>query len=159
VPFELVIVTPHREVYRDRVDGVVLPGSEGEFGVLESHERFLSPLRVGQAEIRKGSETLLAAIASGFARVEGQSVSVLVDACELAGEIDVARARAAEEQARQALGMLGLQADPEERARNEAELLWAQTLIATAERKGTLLVQKFRNRENQPRIGSAGRGF
>ena len=54
MPFELVIVTPHREVYRDRVDAVVLPGSEGDFGVLESHERFLSPLRVGQAEIRKG---------------------------------------------------------------------------------------------------------
>jgi F-type H+-transporting ATPase subunit epsilon len=141
VPFELVIVTPNREVYRDRVDGVVLPGSEGEFGVLESHERFLSPLRVGQAEIRKGSETLRAAIASGFARVEGRSVSVLVDACELAGEIDVERARAAEQQAREELGMLGLQADPEARARHEAELLWAQTLLATAERKvGTLVV-------------------
>jgi len=31
VPFELVIVTPHREVYRDRVDSVVLPGAEGVY--------------------------------------------------------------------------------------------------------------------------------
>jgi F-type H+-transporting ATPase subunit epsilon len=136
VPFELVIVTPHREVYRDRVDGVVLPGSEGEFGVLPSHERFLSPLRPGQAEIRKGGETLHAAIASGFARVEGQLVSVLVDACELAGEIDLAAARAAEQRAREALGMLGLQSDPELRARNEADLAWAQNLLAAAERAG-----------------------
>jgi F-type H+-transporting ATPase subunit epsilon len=135
VPFELVIVTPHREVYRDRVDGVVLPGSEGEFGVLESHERFLSPLRQGQAMIRKGGQTLHAAIASGFARVEGQSVSILVDACELAAEIDVARARAAEQSAREALGMLGLQADPELRARHEAALAWAQNLLAVAERR------------------------
>ena len=139
MPFELVIVTPHREVYRDRVDSVVLPGSEGEFGVLESHERFLSPLREGQAQIRKGSQTLYAATASGFARVEGRSVSVLVDACELAGEIDVARARAAERAAREGLSMLGLQADPELRARHEAELSWAQNLLATAERKGTLV--------------------
>ena len=136
MPFELVIVTPHREVYRDRVDGVVLPGSEGEFGVLESHERFLSPLRPGQAEIRKGGETLHAAIASGFARVEGQSVSVLVDECELAGEIDVADARRAEQSAREALGMLGLSADPELRARNEAALAWALNLLGTAERAG-----------------------
>ena len=136
MPFELVIVTPRREVYRDRVDGVVLPGSEGEFGVLPGHERFLSPLRLGQAEIRKGGETLHAAIASGFARVEGQSVSVLVDDCELAGEIDAARARAAEQAAREALGMLGLQADPENRARHEADLAWAQNLIAVAERGG-----------------------
>ena len=134
MPFELVIVTPHREVYRDRVDSVVLPGSEGDFGVLESHERFLSPLRLGQAEIRKGGETLLAAIDSGFARVEGRSVSVLVDACELADEIDAAAARADEERARESLGGLGLQADPAERARLQAELAWARNRLSVAER-------------------------
>jgi F-type H+-transporting ATPase subunit epsilon len=134
VPFDLVIVTPHREVYRDRVDSVVLPGSEGEFGVLESHERFLSPLRLGQVEIRSGGETRVAAIDAGFARVEGRSVSVLVDACELAEEIDAAAARAAEERAREDLGALGLQADPAERARLEAELAWARNLLGAAGR-------------------------
>jgi F-type H+-transporting ATPase subunit epsilon len=134
MPFELVIVTPNREVYRDRVDSVVLPGSEGEFGVLESHERFLSPLRLGQAEIRKGGETVVAAIDSGFARIEGRSVSVLVDACELAEEIDTAAARAAEERAREGLGTLGLRADAAERARLQAELAWARNLLAVAER-------------------------
>jgi F-type H+-transporting ATPase subunit epsilon len=134
VPFDLVIVTPHREVYRDRVDAVVLPGSEGEFGVLESHERFLSPLRLGQLEIRRGGETVVAAIDAGFARVEGRSVSVLVDACELAGEIDAGAARAAEEEAKAGLGMLGLQADPAERARLEAELAWARNLLGAADR-------------------------
>jgi len=133
VPFDLVIVTPHREVYRDRVDSVVLPGSEGEFGVLESHERFLCPLRLGRAEIRTGQGRVLAAIDSGFARVEGRSVSVLVEACELAGEIDVAAARAAEEQAREGLGALGLQADPAERMRLQSELAWARNLLAVAE--------------------------
>jgi F-type H+-transporting ATPase subunit epsilon len=132
VPFELVIVTPHREVYRDRVDSIVLPGSEGEFGVLESHERFLSPLRLGRAEIRKGGQTLHVAIASGFARVEGQAVSILVDSCKLASEIDAAEARAAEQRAREALGMLGIQADPELRERHEAELAWAQNLLSVA---------------------------
>ncbi len=133
MPFELVIVTPHREAYRDRVDSVVLPGAEGEFGVLESHERFLSPLRLGRAEIRKGAQTEFAAIDSGFARVEGRSVSVLVEACELAGEIDVAAARAAEERAREGLGALGLQADPALRVRLQTELGWARNLLAVAE--------------------------
>ena len=134
MPFELVIVTPHREAYRDQVDSVVLPGSEGEFGVLASHERFLSPLRVGQVEIRKRGETLVAAIDSGFARVEGGSVSVLVDACALAGEIDVAAARAAEARARDELGAIGLQSDPAVRARLETELAWARNLLRVAER-------------------------
>jgi len=133
VPFELVIVTPHREVYRDRVDSVVLPGSEGDFGVLESHERFLCPLRLGRTEIRTGLERVVAAIDSGFARVEARSVSVLVEACELAGEIDVAAARAAEQRAREELGALGLQADPAARARLQSELAWARNLLAVAE--------------------------
>ena len=133
MPFELVIVTPGREVYRDSVEGVVLPGSEGDFGVLEGHERFLSPLRMGRAEIRTGQGTLAAAVDAGFARVEGRSVSVLVEACELAGEIDVAAARAAEERAREELGGLGLQADAAARARLQAELAWARNLLAVAE--------------------------
>jgi len=136
VPFELVIVTPHREAFRGRVDRVVLPGTEGEFGVLESHERFLCPLRLGHAEISAGGSTVYAALDPGFARVEGQAVSVLVDACELAAEIDLARTRAAEQSAREALGMLGLSADPVERARHEAALARAQNLLAVAERAG-----------------------
>ncbi len=133
MPFELVIVTPGREVYRDRVDGVELPGSEGDFGVLEGHERFLCPLRLGRAEIRTGRGTVAAAIGSGFARVEGRSVSVLVEACELAGEIDVAAARAAEARARESLGGLGLQSDPAARATLQGELAWARNLLDVAE--------------------------
>jgi F-type H+-transporting ATPase subunit epsilon len=133
VPFELVIVTPGREVYRDRVDGVVLPGSEGDFGVLEGHERFLCPLRPGRAEIRTGLDSIAAAVGAGFARVEGRSVSVLVEACELADEIDVAAARAAEARARESLGGLGLQSDPEERAALQVELAWARNLLDVAE--------------------------
>ena len=136
MPFELVIVTPHREVYRDRVDDVVLPGSEGEFGVLVGHERLLSPLRLGRAEIRRGGEVLFAAMDEGFARVEGGSVSVLVDACELADEIDRAAASAAAERAREALGALGLKADPAQRARLQRELERARNLLAVAELAG-----------------------
>jgi len=134
VPFELVIVTPHGEAFRGRVDGVVLPGSEGEFGVLESHERFLSPLRLGEIEIRTGSQTQYAAIAAGFARVEGQSVSVLVDDCELAEEIEVPAERAAAEAAEAALGTFGHSADPVQRAAHEAALAVARNRLAVAER-------------------------
>ena len=136
MPFELVIVTPQREAYRGSVDRVVLPGSEGEFGVLEGHERFLCPLRQGAAEIGSGGATEYAAIDGGFARVEGSSVSVLVSACELGSEVDLARARAAEASARQALGMLGVNADPDERARHEAELARALLLLDVAARSG-----------------------
>ncbi len=99
MPVELTIVTPEREVFSGTVDNIVLPGSEGDFGVLEHHERFLAPLRIGEAHVDAGGTTRYAAISDGFAQVNGERVVVLVDSCELADEIDVARASAARERA------------------------------------------------------------
>ena len=96
---ELVIVTPEREVFSGQVDGVELPGTEGEFGVLPGHERFLAPLRIGEVEIRTARGTLYAALSEGFAEVEGKHVVVTADTCELADDIDVARAERARERA------------------------------------------------------------
>lgn len=91
---ELVVVTPEGEAFSEEVEQVVLPGEAGEFGVLESHERFLTPLQLGPMEIIRtagdssGRKSEWAAITSGFAEVDGTRVVVLVDSCALAGEID-----------------------------------------------------------------------
>jgi len=47
VPIALSIVTPERPIVETDVDSVVLPGSEGDFGVLPGHEALLAPLREG----------------------------------------------------------------------------------------------------------------
>ena len=108
MPFELSIVTPQGESYHGSVESVVLPGSEGAFGVLPAHERFLTPLRIGAVEIRTGAETLYAAIADGFAEVGAGRVVVLVEGCELAHEIDVARAELDRDRAREGLAEAGV---------------------------------------------------
>jgi F-type H+-transporting ATPase subunit epsilon len=84
VPFDLLIVTPHGQAFRGAVDSVVLPGSEGEFGVLPQHERFLTPLAAGEVTIRRGAETLRATVSDGFAEVRGDSVTVLVESWQAA---------------------------------------------------------------------------
>ena len=106
MPFQLTIVTPQGEAYHGEVERVVLPGSEGDFGVLPDHERFLTPLRVGEVEITSGGQRLYAAIADGFAEVQGEQVAVLVESCELAGDIDTARAERARDRAEQDLAEL-----------------------------------------------------
>jgi F-type H+-transporting ATPase subunit epsilon len=103
---DLTIVTPQGIVYQGPVEGVVLPGAEGEFGVLENHERFLSPLKTGEVEIKTQEGSTFAAIVQGFADVAGDEVTVLAESCEVAGEIDVARAELARERASQGLGQL-----------------------------------------------------
>ena len=74
MPVELSIVTPERQVFAGSVDNVVLPGAEGDFGVLENHERFLAPLRIGEARIENGGRVQWAAITDGFAQVTGAAL-------------------------------------------------------------------------------------
>ncbi len=132
--FELTIVTPQGEAYRGSVERVVLPGSEGEFGVLTNHERFLSPLRVGAVEILTADGPAYAAVASGFAQVEGDAVTVLVDSCEFAHEIDTARANAALAAAQQYLDKAAGTDDPDRYRHFEAALERAKTRIAVSRR-------------------------
>ena len=135
MPFDLTIVTPDGLAYQGSVERVVLPGSEGDFGVLASHERFLSSLRVGEIEIRTAEDTLYAAIAGGFAEVDGDAVSVLVDSCELEHEIDAARADAALIAAQQALERIAGDEDPERYRAFETALDHARTRVAVSQRE------------------------
>jgi F-type H+-transporting ATPase subunit epsilon len=85
---ELVVVTPSGEAFSEEVEQVVLPGEAGDFGVLESHERFLTPLSPGPMQIILAGGSRWAALSSGFAEVDGSRVVVLVDSCALADDID-----------------------------------------------------------------------
>ena len=135
MPFELTIVTPEGEAYRGSVERVVLPGSEGEFGVLTDHERFLSPLRVGAVEILTAEGPLYAAVADGFAEVDGNRVTVLVASCELEHEIDAARADAAVAAALKYLEKAAGSDDPARYRQFEAALERARTRIAVSRRR------------------------
>jgi F-type H+-transporting ATPase subunit epsilon len=107
MPLALTVVTPEGQAFQGEAEAVVLPGSEGEFGVLPGHEPFLSALRIGALTIRKaGGEELHAAVSQGFAEVHDDQVSVMVGTCEFAHEIDRSRAEIAAERARQQLEAL-----------------------------------------------------
>jgi F-type H+-transporting ATPase subunit epsilon len=136
VPFDLSIVTPDGEWYREPVDAVVLPGAEGDFGVLPSHERFLTPLRIGSIEVRsRDGERLYAAIANGFADVRGDEVTVMVESCEFAHEIDVARAELARDRAEQGLAELG-DSNARRLEQYEAAIERARNRLAVSQRGG-----------------------
>ena len=135
MPFELTIVTPEGQAYQGSVERVVLPGSEGEFGVLTNHERFLAPLRVGAVEITTDEGPLYAAVADGFAEVDGERVTVLVDSCELEHEIDAARANAAVAAAQQYLEKAAGEDDPERYQHFETALERTRTRVSVSQRK------------------------
>ncbi len=118
---ELIVVTPEGEVFSESVAQVVLPGDEGDFGVLESHEKFLAPLRPGPMEIKlPNGGTEWAAISDGFAEVTGSQVVVLVDECFKAHAINLEHAQHTRAEAEQELEELKKDLDGQEhRARLE----------------------------------------
>jgi F-type H+-transporting ATPase subunit epsilon len=99
----LEIVTPDRALVREEVDEVVVPGSQGEFGVLPGHTPLLSTLKVGELWYRQGQEKHYMAIAFGFVEVLPDRVTVLAQVGERAQEIDVQRAERAKQRAEQRL--------------------------------------------------------
>ena len=76
----LDIVTPDRLVLSQDVDLVVVPGVEGEFGVLSGHCQFLSVLKQGTISYHIGDNVTSIPVDSGVAEVTSTQVTILVDA-------------------------------------------------------------------------------
>ena len=99
----LEVATPSRLVISEQVDEVVLPGTEGSFGVLPGHAPFLATLGIGEAVYRIGRDERHLAMVGGFAEVRNDKVIVLTDAAERPDEIDRARAERAKDRAERRL--------------------------------------------------------
>ncbi len=99
----LEIVTPDRALAREEVDEVVVPGSEGELGILPGHTPLLATLKVGELWYRKGSQKHHVAIAMGFVEVLPERVTILAQIAERAEDIDIERAERAKQRAERRL--------------------------------------------------------
>jgi F-type H+-transporting ATPase subunit epsilon len=100
---KLEIVTPERVVVSENVDEVVLPGIEGEFGVLHGHIPFLTALKVGVLTYKIGEQEEHLAVSWGYVEVTSDNVKVLAETAEKATEIDINRAKTAREAAEKIL--------------------------------------------------------
>jgi F-type H+-transporting ATPase subunit epsilon len=92
---ELVIVTPERQLLREKAVEVQLPGENGYLGVLPGHAPLITELGVGELSYHDigGKESAHLAIVRGFAEVLSDRVTVLAETAERAEEIDVQRAK------------------------------------------------------------------
>src|SRR3981081_2290929 len=100
----LEIVTPERQVARDKVIAVSVPGKEGYLGILPGHAPLLSLLKIGELSYTQGSTTHYIAINWGFVEVLPDRVIILAESAERAEEIDVERARQAKQRGEEGLG-------------------------------------------------------
>jgi F-type H+-transporting ATPase subunit epsilon len=139
---ELIVVTPERQLLRETVVEVTIPGLDGELGILPGHAPLITELGIGELRYRTStsSQPVLLAILRGFAEVLPDRVTLLAETAERAEEIDLARAEAAKARAEQRL------------ASNDTNIDWDRASVAL--QRAVIRIQvarKYRGVEVQSR--------
>jgi F-type H+-transporting ATPase subunit epsilon len=86
--FSFSLVSPERELVNQQVEMVVVPGSEGDFGVLKGHAPVVSRLRPGLVCVTADGEEKRYFVYHGFAEVTGESLSVLAEDASPVDELE-----------------------------------------------------------------------
>lgn len=98
------IVAPDKNVFKGEAQGVRAPGVEGSFEVLYNHAPMIAAFEVGPLVVTTtDGQRISYATSGGYLEVLDNKVTVLAETAEPKSEIDVDRARSAEERARERL--------------------------------------------------------
>ncbi|MCL2706992.1 MAG: F0F1 ATP synthase subunit epsilon [Dehalococcoidia bacterium] len=99
---KLDIVTAERMVFSEEVEEVIVPGIDGELGILPYHAPLMTILSSGELQIRQEGTEVNLAVSGGFIDVRPDHIIILADSAERAEEIDISRAEEARRRAEQA---------------------------------------------------------
>ncbi len=100
---KLEIVTAQKVVFSDEVDSITLPTTSGEVTILPQHENLVSQIGTGEMRIKKQGKEIPFALTGGFLEVAGDSVTVLAEHAIAADDIQIAKAKEAQERAKKRL--------------------------------------------------------
>ncbi len=101
---QLIVVTPEKLLFDDRVENVIVKGSEGEMGIYYDHAPLATRLGIGILQAQAGKDYYSLAISGGgYLEVLPTQVTILADTGERPEEIDVERAERAKERAEERL--------------------------------------------------------
>jgi len=137
VAFELV--SPQRLLKSEPVEMVVVPGAEGDFGVLPGHSLLIATVRPGVIDIHEGGQVKESIfVAGGFAEVSPERCTVLAEEAIPVADIDKAAAEKRLEDAKAALAAAEGKEDGDSetkagaKAGAEKELKAAEAMVAAA---------------------------
>jgi F-type H+-transporting ATPase subunit epsilon len=92
---ELEVATPERELVREQVSEIQVPGKKGYMGILPGHAPLTGLLGIGTLTYIAGGQKRYMAVHEGFIEVADDHVRILADAAERKEEIDIQRAKEA----------------------------------------------------------------
>jgi F-type H+-transporting ATPase subunit epsilon len=89
------VIAPDKTVWDGEAEEVILPSTTGQLGILSGHAPLLSALDIGVARVRSDKTWVPIALLGGFAEVENNEVTILVNGAERGETIDRETAKAA----------------------------------------------------------------
>jgi F-type H+-transporting ATPase subunit epsilon len=101
--FYLDIVVPDRKFFSGDVQEIIVKTPGGEIGILKGHMPMVVAISIGSIKIKKDDVWTEAFLSEGFLEVMQDKATILADTAEWPEEIDINRAKAAEERARERL--------------------------------------------------------
>ena len=97
------VISPDKTIWDASAQEVILPSTTGQLGILSGHAPLLTALDVGVMRVRPEKEWVAIALLGGFAEVENNQVTILVNGAELGESIDKEAARKAYAEAEKSL--------------------------------------------------------
>ena len=99
----LRVLAPDQSVFDDTADEIILPSTTGLLGILPGHISMVTAIDFGVLRVLKNGNWDSIALSGGFAEVESNEVTVLVNKAEMGKNIDSVKAEAELEQAKNQL--------------------------------------------------------
>jgi F-type H+-transporting ATPase subunit epsilon len=100
---KIIVITPERIVWNTTADKVILPGSQGQVGILTNHAPLITALDIGALRLKIGNTKKVLILLGGFAEVENNEITVLVNGVEEITDMDLPAAKIALAKARELL--------------------------------------------------------
>lgn len=89
------VISPDKTVWDSKAEEVILPSTTGQLGILSEHAPLLTALDVGVMRVRADKDWVAIALMGGFAEVEQNEVTILVNGAEQGDKINLEEARQA----------------------------------------------------------------
>ncbi len=133
--FEVSLVTPEGSAFEGEAEMLIVPGADGEIGVLARHAPLVALLKAGstRVHVRRGQDVREFATGPGFFKVEQDRALALVDDAVDVDEIDVARAHEQLESAQAELAKVDAGESDADRWQLEQRIKHAENQLAVAD--------------------------
>jgi F-type H+-transporting ATPase subunit epsilon len=129
----LRVLAPDQSVFDGTADEVILPSTTGQVGILPGHVSMLAALDTGVMRLKDASGWRSIALMGGFAEVEADEVTVLVNGAQLGSDIDAAAAESAFEAAQSAAAAFEGKAPSPEKIKAQQALAQARARVQASQ--------------------------